>query len=383
MTQASGPRQKSILLVDDEKDLTQMLRLLLEMRGYQVEVAYTAQQAFKKISHDIDLILLDIVLPDLNGFEVCRKLKEEKITRHIPIIMLSAHCLSGDRVEGLSLGADDFISKPCEHEELVARMEAVIRRTQQSELLQAASVEALTQLKKIRDEGLIIPHFQPIYHFPSMKILGVETLTRLDGSMPLLQPATLFQLALRHGFYLDLELSVWKQALTQLSKRIDSQKIFLNCTPYFIEYANISSIHKLLFEHDVRPEQVILEITEHSAIRNFREFFRRLEKYRGEGFKFALDDVGGGYASLESIMETRPEYIKIDRPLIQDLGQDPFRKSILKFLIAFCQENHIISIAEGVETAKDFHILCELGIDAGQGRYFTPPMSDPTLFLPR
>jgi len=91
---------------------------------------------------------------------------------------------------------------------------------------------------------------------------------------------------------------------------------------------------------------------------------------------FAVDDVGGGYASLESIVETRPEAVKIDRHIVSQLEKDSFRRSIVKFIVSFCKEHKIFSIAEGIEIMKDFEIVRELGVDAGQGYYFQKPSPD-------
>ena len=87
----------------------------------------------------------------------------------------------------------------------------------------------------------------------------------------------------------------------------------------------------------------------------------------------AVDDVGGGYASLESIVETRPDVVKIDRHIISDLKRDPFRRSIVKFIVAFCKENHIVSVAEGIETQQDLDTVISLGVDAGQGYFLYKP----------
>src|SRR6185295_2458032 len=122
-------QKKHLLIIDDDASITQMLSMLLESRGYQVTVALSAKEAYEVIQPHIDLILLDIVLPDQDGFDVCRKLKEQDSSRQISIIMLSAKLLPETIVEGLYLGDDDYLTKPFEFEELVARVEAVLRRS--------------------------------------------------------------------------------------------------------------------------------------------------------------------------------------------------------------------------------------------------------------
>src|SRR3990172_3442015 len=124
--QANG--KKHILLVDDDKSATQILTLLLQTRGYDVNVASCADEVFLKVTDTTDLILLDLILPDQGGFQICRQIRGNRLTKQIPIIILSAKLLSEDITEALYIGADDYLTKPFEYEELVARMEAVMRR---------------------------------------------------------------------------------------------------------------------------------------------------------------------------------------------------------------------------------------------------------------
>ena len=95
--------------------------------------------------------------------------------------------------------------------------------------------------------------------------------------------------------------------------------------------------------------------------------------YRQDGFKIAVDDLGAGYSSLESIVEIRPEAIKLDRHIVNGVSDDPYKNSIVKLFVAFCRENGIICVAEGIETKQDFDALIELGVDAGQGYYLCRP----------
>jgi EAL domain-containing protein (putative c-di-GMP-specific phosphodiesterase class I)/CheY-like chemotaxis protein len=367
--------KKRILLVDDEKNLTQMLCMLLETRGYLVEIAYTASEAFHKISPEIDLIILDIVLPDLDGFQVCQRLKENETTRHIPIIMLSAHALHEDKLEGLYLGADDFLLKPCEYEELLARMEVVMRRNGHNGNGNGngGTENLVRELRKILDEALIVPFYQPIYLLEPLRLYGVEILSRPTTSTSLIHPEVLFKAALDYGMYTDMELLGWSLALPPLGKTIKTEKVFLNCNPYFFETPQFLRVCALLEKNKIAPGQVILEITERSEITNFDLFYEQLNRYRDAGFKFAIDDVGGGYASLEAIVEIKPDVVKINRQIIVDLGKDPFKQSIVKFISGLCKEHAILSIAEGVETKDELDLVQGLGIDAVQGFYLYKP----------
>ena len=123
------PQQQKILVVDDDPNIAQLIRLYLEKEGYQVAVegrGDTAVAAFRK--DPPSLIILDIMLPGMDGWQVCRTVRQ---TSNVPIIMLSAKDETFDKVLGLELGADDYITKPFEGKELAARVKAVLRRSSQ------------------------------------------------------------------------------------------------------------------------------------------------------------------------------------------------------------------------------------------------------------
>ncbi|MBB6214531.1 two-component system response regulator VicR [Anaerosolibacter carboniphilus] len=118
--------KRKVLVVDDEKPISDILKFNLEKEGYEVGVAYDGEEAVRKVyQFEPDLILLDIMLPKLDGFQVCKKIRESMNT---PILMLTAKEEEVDKVLGLELGADDYITKPFSVRELIARVKANMRR---------------------------------------------------------------------------------------------------------------------------------------------------------------------------------------------------------------------------------------------------------------
>jgi CheY-like chemotaxis protein len=121
-------KNRSILVVDDEERMARFIRLNLEHDGFQVVEAYRGMKALQTLRDDMpDLIILDVMLPDIDGFEVLRMIRE---VSSVPVIMLTAKGEEDDRVRGLELGADDYITKPFSPRELVSRVRAVLRRTE-------------------------------------------------------------------------------------------------------------------------------------------------------------------------------------------------------------------------------------------------------------
>jgi two-component system phosphate regulon response regulator PhoB len=119
----------SVLLVDDEKDLLSLLDFNLRAAGFETILATTGEQAFAQVKRRVpELVLLDLMLPDIPGTEVCRRLKTDPRTKHVPVVMLTAKGEEVDRVVGFELGADDYVTKPFSVRELILRLKAVVRR---------------------------------------------------------------------------------------------------------------------------------------------------------------------------------------------------------------------------------------------------------------
>lgn len=118
-----------VLIVDDEADLASLVEFNLQQAGMETSVALTGVQALASAKAKVpDIVLLDLMLPDLSGKEVCRRLRTDTATRSVPIVMLTARGEEADRIEGFEVGADDYITKPFSPRELVLRLKAILRR---------------------------------------------------------------------------------------------------------------------------------------------------------------------------------------------------------------------------------------------------------------
>lgn len=130
--------QKTVLIVEDEKNIVDILRFNLQREGYQTLESYDGEDGLKQaLSANPDLILLDVMLPKMNGFDVCRRLREAG--NNVPVIILTAREEEADKVLGLEIGADDYITKPFSMRELIARVGANIRRTAMAAPVSAAA----------------------------------------------------------------------------------------------------------------------------------------------------------------------------------------------------------------------------------------------------
>lgn len=141
-------KRYKILVVDDEEDLCGILKFNLEAGGYDVETAASAEEAMEKGPGRFDLLLLDVMMGGMSGYSMAKKLKENIATKNLPVIFITARDTEADMLTGFNIGADDYISKPFSLREVMARVNAVLRRTCQG--------QDQTQLDLIEYKGLVL-----------------------------------------------------------------------------------------------------------------------------------------------------------------------------------------------------------------------------------
>lgn len=137
-----------VLIIEDEEHISELVKYNLESAGYQVAAAYDGEEGLKLVSEfKPDLVILDLMLPKLDGISVCNKLRNQKETEEISIIMLTAKSSETDKIIGLEIGADDYITKPFSVRELQARIKTVLRRTKSAPAVQETGVIKVDSLE--------------------------------------------------------------------------------------------------------------------------------------------------------------------------------------------------------------------------------------------
>jgi two-component system KDP operon response regulator KdpE len=151
---------KTILVVDDEPRMVQFITMNLELEGFRVVTAATGYEALEKVTRELpDLVILDIMMPDMDGFETLRRIREVSA---VPVIFLSVKGEEFDRVRGLDLGADDYMTKPFSPRELVSRIKAVLRRTEAKTITSGSEIVVDDELRINFDQRKVIVRGQEI-----------------------------------------------------------------------------------------------------------------------------------------------------------------------------------------------------------------------------
>jgi EAL domain-containing protein (putative c-di-GMP-specific phosphodiesterase class I) len=247
---------------------------------------------------------------------------------------------------------------------LVERRDAARTRATQPDGDRRGPDEAA--VRSILQADAITMHFQPIVWLPTREIVGYEALARFPVPPP--RPDQWFELAARCGLRVELELAAVRKALAALPVTPADTYVSLNVSPETL----LSDELPVLLE-GCPGERIVLELTEHLPIADYDAHLPRLELFRAEGIRLAVDDAGAGYSSLRHILILRPEIIKLDRTLTTGAAGDAIRKALLTSLATFAHATKTTLIAEGVETTEELAALIEYGVAFGQGYLFQRP----------
>jgi len=211
--------------------------------------------------------------------------------------------------------------------------------------------------------------YQPILDLHSDELLGFEALIRGPEKSPLHDPSEIFKNAGDFDLTFELDCLCRRTALQELNGRELGVKLFLNCLPTAIKDPAFQgdALRRRLDELHLHPKDVVLEISEKETISNFSLFREIRDHYSGVGFQIAVDDVGVGYSSLESVVELAPNYIKVDIALIRGLDSDRPRQEMLRTLNDLAHKLGAEIIAEGIERQEELDALRNIGIRFGQG----------------
>jgi len=236
------------------------------------------------------------------------------------------------------------------------------------------------ELLRIIEQEEVTVLAQPIILLSDGEIFGWEILTRGPEQSPFHRPDQLFEFAYRADLLSRLEFLVFRKAFEKIAMSDIQEQVFVNVTAVTLCHPMFDRIiSELLLEYpQVKPERIVFELTERHFIRDYNHTASVMRRYRQRGFRFAIDDAGAGYSSLQTISELIPDIIKIDKSVIQNIDQLAVKESLLKALLTFAQNINCKVIAEGVERAEEANVLFKNDVDMGQGYYFARPT--PLLF---
>ena len=221
--------------------------------------------------------------------------------------------------------------------------------------------------RAMESEGALGIVFQPICDLNTGKAVGAEALARFHVP-PARAPDRWFAEASEVGLRRELELLALRQAVSQLSELPKGLFLSVNISPVTV---GTPSFRKAM--NDVDAQRIVLEVTEHTRVEDYDALNDALQRVRTRGARLAIDDAGAGFASLRHILRLAPDFVKLDRALIDDIEHDRSHQALAAGLISFATKIDATIVAEGIERDGQLRALRELGVSCGQGFLLARP----------
>jgi EAL domain-containing protein (putative c-di-GMP-specific phosphodiesterase class I)/DNA-binding response OmpR family regulator len=213
--------------------------------------------------------------------------------------------------------------------------------------------------------------YQPIFDLATLEVVGHEALTKGPPNSPFESAEALFEYAQANGLVQDLEKRCLEWSASRYRGR-DGHILFVN-----VEAETVATFRErglaVLGPLAKLGRRIVIELTERAAIRDVPQFREAIHLLRQNGFRFAIDDAGSGYASLEAIAELRPNFLKVANTLVTGLANDTIKHDVVEMLVTLARRIEAICVAEGIESSEDLEECRRLGIAYGQGFYLGRP----------
>lgn len=226
-------------------------------------------------------------------------------------------------------------------------------------------------LDHILQGRLIQPVYQPIISLQcgTDAAYGYEALSRVPSQRWFDGPLPFFDFAAEEGLTYSVDRLARERAIECSTGLSSGQKLFINITAHIMQDPTFTPGQTLLLleRYGLSPHHVVFEITERSSIEDFDSAKKLLQHYRSQGYQIAIDDAGAGYSSLQSIVELKPDYIKIDRSFISGIHQDEMKGHLVHTFTELAKQMNISLVAEGIEVEAELQYVKELGVQYAQG----------------
>jgi EAL domain-containing protein (putative c-di-GMP-specific phosphodiesterase class I)/DNA-binding response OmpR family regulator len=395
-----------ILVIEDETPIRDLIKDILAAENYEVIEAENGKRGLAEVARSRpDLILCDVMMPDIDGYEVLQQLQQNLVTRAIPFLFLTARATREEMRRGMNAGADDYIAKPFDEDEL---LETIDTRLKKSAALREShrSVEVATgkvrrsrvvssgvtsivrekasfcpleeELRSALERERLVLYYQPQISIADRQITGAEVLVRWPhpdrGFVP---PSEFIPLAERSDLIDRLGYWVLRSACQQFqtwrSNGLYLPRLSVNLSArQFAGDRFQRQLMRVLEATEMPPGSLELELTEGTLIENLSVAARRFNVLRELGVTIAIDDFGTGYSSLSYLHQLSFDTLKIDRVFVREIDKNPKNAAIVLALIAMARQLRLSVIAEGVETEAEMAFLQAHNCDEIQGFLFSP-----------
>ena len=369
--------QRRVLVVDDDDHARAFFSRLLTVAGYEVQSANSGDAARSMLgSHRFDLVISDICMPGMTGIELLATIRQHDA--EVPVVLVTGEPHIDTAVQAVQYGAFRYLKKPVPAQELIEvaafatrlREESKRRRRNSSSANIRVAPSELSSLggELSRSIGSLWIAYHPIVNCRTRMLHGYEALVRSNDGFG--SPEQLLTAAEKLGRVHELGRAIRGRITEALDELPYDLSLFINLHPRDLEDEVLYDETTKLSE---QAHRVVLEVTERASLDAVPDLKKRLSELRDIGFRFAIDDLGAGYAGLNSFVQLMPDLVKIDMALVRGVEQDKLKQRLIRSVQEVCADMGALVVAEGVETAEERETLVEMDVDLLQGYAFGRP----------
>ena len=368
-----------VLLVDDEPALLVAYQRVLQRGGFEVETLGNGVDVRSHIAcKEFDVVISDISMPTASGLDVLREVRA--FDRDLPVVLMTGRSELSTALGALENGAQRYLVKPVEPQLLCRAAEEGVALRRRA-CVRSAALEVYHQATREKSKHAELSHqldralatvymaYQPIVSWSTLSVIAYEALIRTHEPS-FTSPGQIFAAAEALGRLHEVGRLVRRsvsEALRSLPHELD---MFVNLHPNDLRDPDLFSSTAPL---SAFASRVVLEVTERESLSGFGDVAGHAAALRSLGFRLAVDDFGSGYGGLGSLVQLRPDIVKIDMGLVRGVDSDPTKLKMVASALTLCNELGMSVVAEGVETAGERDALLGIGYDLMQGFLFARP----------
>lgn len=368
-----------LLVVDDERELANLYQRAFQAFGLEVHTAFDGLSAIKLLEKiQFDAIISDISMPGMDGIQLLRHVRS--LDPDVPVVLLTGAPEVSTAMEAVEHRAFRYLAKPVRLQELRDVIQRAMRMHQLARV-KRATLRYLEQEEqqggdRVRLEGTFARalrslrmDYQPIISWPERTLYGHEALLR-TAEPELIRPD--------HFIHAAEKL----QQLPELGRAIRAHVAVEMPRAPGLVFVNLHSVDLLddaLYDRAAPFSQwasrIVLEITERASLSVVADAAARVATLKEMGFRIAIDDLGAGYAGLNSFTALEPHMVKLDMVLVRDMHKSEVKTKLVQSIVVLCRELGIEALAEGVEVAEERDVLEKIGCGLLQGYLFGKPVA--------